>query len=460
MSFETLWLRSELIQALKEIGYTQPTKIQADVLPVALTHKHILGQSNTGSWKTAAFVLPLLHHVDTKKWFPQVLIIAPTRELVNQIREEIFTLSKYMKVRSLAVYGGMSMRYQKEQLQKWPQIIIATPGRLLQFINEKVLDTKKISYFVLDEVDRMLDMWFIDDIQTIRGSLKNLKQTYLFSATISSEITDIIKKHLHEYEHIKVHEEVTVSTIDHSFMYVQPSEKISTLEHILLQHTDQKIIIFTQTKKNTDILAKFLIDKWVKATPLHGWMDQRTRNIVLKQYKNKEIDILVTTDVAARWLNLHNIDLVINFDVPQDSESYIHRIWRTGRAGASGEAIMFVTPDEKQFLTAIEKKHTGRIKFAKYTSMPDQKNEFTWLDLDIYRGSDKKSKKRWVSSHNTRKWYKKNTSKGNMSQEYVSKRYAGDDYSSYGSDPDDYAKKAVSDKKTDNKNYDYEWVSV
>lgn len=363
MTFENLNLKAEVMKWLADAGYTTPTQIQFDVISEIKNGKNIIGQSQTGTGKTAAFVVSLLEKLDMGKRGTQALILAPTRELVNQIREEIMLLSKNMNVRSLPVFGWSPIFKQKEMIKKGQDIIIGTPGRVIDLIERGVLKLEQLDYFVLDEVDRMLDMGFVDDIDFIWGKATNLKQSMVFSATITDDMKRIIEKYLGlDYTYIKSTTAITTEKIDHSFIEVPHVDKYEMLLKFIEEHKNQKTIVFCQTKRDTEVLADKLLDDNIRASYLNGDMRQRERFKALKDFQENKVDIFVVTDVAARWLNMKNIELVVNFDVPLDPESYIHRIGRTGRAGASGRAVMFVSDRERSSLKSIEKTNKIKIK--------------------------------------------------------------------------------------------------
>ncbi|MDD3302003.1 MAG: DEAD/DEAH box helicase [Candidatus Gracilibacteria bacterium] len=363
MNFNELGLNADLIKALDDIGYKEPTKIQFDVISEANNGKNIIGQSQTGTGKTAAFVLSLLQNIDLNKRGTQALIIAPTRELVTQIKDEIFKLSKYHRVKSLAVFGGSPIYKQIDLIRKGQDIVIGTPGRVIDLIERKVLKLEHINYFVLDEVDRMLDMGFIDDIDFIWSGLTNLKQVFSFSATITPAIKTIIEKYLGiNYTFIKSTDAITTEKIDHSFLETPMINKYELLNKFIKKHKSEKTIVFVQMKVDTEKLAMKLNEDGFKASFLNGDMRQRERFKALKDFQEGLTNIFVVTDVAARGLNMKNIELVVNYDVPTDPESYIHRIGRTGRAGAEGKAIMFVSGGEKYAFKNIEKTNKITIK--------------------------------------------------------------------------------------------------
>jgi len=358
---------------------------------IAFSGKNIVGQSQTGTGKTAAFLLPILNGIDTNKKTLQALILAPTRELVVQIGEEIRGLTKFYGVSFACLYGGASPLIQKNILKKNPAIVIATPGRLMDFMNQKIINVSVSNYFVLDEVDRMLDMGFVRDIKKIRSHLKNVKQTFTFSATMNNEMKAIIKDHISTYEFIKIGEEVTVDKIHHRYIPIDHEQKLFNVIKLIKAHPKDKIIIFTHTKRNTKTIHQLLIWDGFNAGLLNGDMAQGKRQSTLNTFKAGETRILVTTDVAARWLNMENVGLVINFDVPADAKSYIHRIWRTGRAWAAGKAIMLVSPLEAPLLKEIEKTHKIRIQQSEHIAERDTLWAYGNLRLD--RSTDKQGKR-------------------------------------------------------------------
>ena len=392
MLFSSFNLKAGLLKALAEMKYDNATDIQAQVIKLTLDGKNIVGQSQTGTGKTAAFLVPLLQKIDTNKRWLQALILSPTRELTNQIGEEIIKLTKYYRVNAACVYGGASPFIQKKALFRWPGIIVATPGRLLDFVNQKVINLSTVNYLILDEVDRMLDMGFIRDIQRIRAHMKNIKQTSTFSATISPEIKTIIKEHVPEYEFIKIGEAVTVDKIHHSYVSVPHEDKIFNLIKIIKAHINDKVLVFTQTKRNTKTIGIAIEKSGYEVWILNGNMSQGKRNSTLKKFTDGNLKILVTTDVAARGLNMDNVGLVVNFDVPKESESYIHRIGRTGRAGAYGKAIMLVSPEEGKLFANIERTHKTKIAKSDHIVEQDKESEFIKYRLD--KSTDKFGKGR------------------------------------------------------------------
>lgn len=363
MKFSESGLDPKLLKALADAGYDDATEIQEKTLAIFDDGKHLLGQSQTGSGKTAAFVLPVLNKIDSNKRSPQVLILAPTRELASQIRDEVFMLSKHMYMRSVACFGGLSKRKQIQELKKWPQVVVGTPGRVFDLLDSRHLKVQDIDYFILDEVDRMVDMGFIDSIRDIWNKLDTVKQVLAYSATMPTEVTGLIEDFIgKEYEIIKVDQKIVVDTVDHMFISVPSRDKYWLLKEFLNNNEGMKTLVFTETKRGADNLAYDLDNDWFSVDALHGDMDQRDRFKTLSRIKNGEVNVLVATDVAARGLNMNDVKLVFNYEVPNDPESYIHRIGRTARAGKSGHAVMFVSREEMRKLHAIERINKLRIK--------------------------------------------------------------------------------------------------
>jgi len=363
MLFSELGLDEKVLAALTKNGYTEATKIQEEVIKAAMAGKSIIGQSQTGTGKTAAFVIPLLQKLDANIRKPQVIVLAPTRELAMQIREEFFKLSFGTNLRSIAVYGGSNIRSQREALEGGPQIVVATTGRLIDLIERRFIDLSNVQYLVLDEVDRMLDMGFIDDIDMIWSRLGNVKQSMTFSATIPQEVNNLLTKYVGDgYESIKATENLMVSKIDHAFIEVPHFEKYDMLKKYIHDHKDVKIVVFCRMKHETEDIADMLERDGFSTGCLHGDMQQRDRTRSLKRFHDGFCNVFITTDVAARGLNMKDIMLVVNYNVPEDPEAYIHRIGRTGRAGAEGKAIMFVTSGERNLLGNIERRNKITLK--------------------------------------------------------------------------------------------------
>jgi ATP-dependent RNA helicase DeaD len=363
MNFTDSGLKPTILRALEEMGYEQPTPIQQQTLTLFPEGKHILWQSQTWTGKTAAFVLPILNAVDPAMRDVQAVILVPTRELAMQTQEECYALGKYTRVKALAAYWGKSIWFQKKLLDQWMQIAVCTPWRAIDLIERWIMRVDMVQYLILDEVDRMLDMGFLDDVQWIWDQMPKVKQVMCFSATLPKPLIQLVDTRLWQnYEHITIQKEIIVDKIDHMFVDAPHISKRDMLDHWLKNHQGHKVIIFAQTKRLTRELRQYLQAQWYTAWELHGDIEQRDRTRTLKAYKENQIQILVATDVASRGLNMNDIDLVINYDVPQDPEDYVHRIWRTARAGKTWKAITFVADQEIKGIHAIEKLQKTRIK--------------------------------------------------------------------------------------------------
>lgn len=364
MLFSEMNLKPSLLTAIWKLWYETATAIQEQVITHFISGQHIVGQSQTGTGKTAAFVIPLLNAIDPSKKAVQALVLCPTRELAVQTEEEFYKLSRgTIGLKTCVAYGGSNIFRQKEKIMQWAQVVIATPGRAIDMIQRGFLKLHHVEYLVLDEADRMLDMGFSEDVEYIWGQCTNMKQLMSFSATVTHELKGMLDKYIGtEYHHIEIAKEAVSDKINHMFIKVARDQKLDTLVAYLSEHKDQKILIFTQTKMGTDELAGKLGDLGYDGYAIHGDIKQRDRNNTIKAFKENRAKILIATDVASRGLNLNQIDLVINRDVPQDPESYVHRIGRTGRAGADGKAITFATGGEMKYIYTIEKRNKITIK--------------------------------------------------------------------------------------------------
>src|SRR5690625_2220625 len=354
--FSELQVSDVVLNALESMGFEEATPIQAATIPHALQGKDVIGQAQTGTGKTAAFGIPMIENFETGKKGVQGLVVAPTRELAIQVAAELNRLGKSKGIRSLAVYGGQQMDRQIRALKDRPQIVVATPGRLLDHLNRRTIKLHDIKVAVLDEADEMLNMGFIDDIKDILKAIPEERQTLLFSATMPKEIREIATTLMNDPTEIKVKaKEMTVENIDQYFMEVPERRKFDTLTNHFDIHSPSLAIVFARTKKRVDEITDGLQVRGFRAEGIHGDLTQGKRMSVLHKFKNGQIEVLVATDVAARGLDISGVTHVYNFDIPQDPESYVHRIGRTGRAGKKGEAISFVTPREMPHLRLIEK---------------------------------------------------------------------------------------------------------
>ena len=356
VSFEDLKLCPELLRTIREIGYESPSPIQAASIPHLLEGRDILGQAQTGTGKTAAFALPILSRIDVSKRVPQALILAPTRELAIQVAEAFQTYARHIEgFHILPVYGGQGMSQQLRQLARGVHVIVGTPGRVMDHLRRETLSLNHLKTLVLDEADEMLRMGFIDDVEWILDHTPDTRQTALFSATMPSVIKKIADRHLNNPAEIKIKAKTaTVEAINQQYWLVSGMQKLEALTRILDADDIDAMIIFVRTKTETVELAEKLEARGYEAAALNGDMTQILREKVVDRLKKGALDIVIATDVAARGLDVERITHVVNYDIPYDTESYIHRIGRTGRAGRKGTAILFVAPREQRMLRAIE----------------------------------------------------------------------------------------------------------
>lgn len=355
MKFTELGLTKELLSAVEKAGFEEATPIQAATIPLAIEGKDVIGQAQTGTGKTAAFGLPMIQKIDAKSTQLQALVIAPTRELAIQTQEELFRLGKDKKIKVQVVYGGADISRQIRALKDHPQIVVGTPGRLLDHISRHTLKLQTVETLVLDEADEMLNMGFLEDIEKIIQEVPENRQTLLFSATMPDEIKRIGVKFMKDPHHVKIKtKEMTASSIEQYYVRAKEYEKFDVMTRLFDVQSPELTIVFGRTKRRVDELAHGLEMRGYKAEGIHGDLSQQKRMSVLKNFKSGNLDILVATDVAARGLDISGVTHVYNYDIPQDPESYVHRIGRTGRAGKEGMSVTFVTPNEMGYLHVIE----------------------------------------------------------------------------------------------------------
>ncbi|XEC96489.1 DEAD/DEAH box helicase [Paenibacillus tarimensis] len=371
-TFAEFGLEPKVLQAITELGFEESTPIQDKSIPIALTGSDLIGQAQTGTGKTAAFGIPLISKIPVTEDRIVALIMTPTRELAIQVAEEIGKLSRYKGTRSLPIYGGQDIGRQIRALKKKPQIIIGTPGRLLDHINRKTIRLDDVQTVVLDEADEMLDMGFMEDITTILSLVPEERQTMLFSATMPPNIQKLAQRFLKNPEHVSViPKNITAPLIDQAYIEVHERQKFEALSRLLDMESPELAIVFGRTKRRVDELSEALQKRGYSADGLHGDLSQNQRDNVMRKFRDGSIDVLVATDVAARGLDVSGVTHVINFDLPQDPESYVHRIGRTGRAGKEGIAYSFVTPRETDHLHFIEKVTRQRITRKPLPSMAE-----------------------------------------------------------------------------------------
>ncbi|WP_456428866.1 DEAD/DEAH box helicase [Rhodocaloribacter sp.] len=365
ITFKALGLSREIINGILDAGYTTPTSIQAQAIPVASEGRDLIGCAQTGTGKTAAFVLPMLSRLQTvprpnKGRSVRALVVTPTRELALQVEAAVRVYGKHTRFRSLAIYGGVGMHPQLNGLRRGVDIVVATPGRLLDHLRRGSLDLSKLEILVLDEADRMLDMGFLPDIRRIVAATPEPRQTMLFSATMPGPIRSLAETIMDRPALIEVGERRNpAETVTQQVCMVQPDRKMDLLFHLLQTESMDNVLIFSRTKHRADRIKRKLGQRGFSATVLHSNRSQSQRQRALSGFKNGQFQIMVATDIAARGIDVESISHVINYDTPNQAEDYIHRIGRTGRARTTGDAITFVAADERSYLRQIER-HTGQ----------------------------------------------------------------------------------------------------
>ena len=361
MLFKDLDIIKPILRAVEEAGYEQPTEIQENSIPVVLKGKDILGCAQTGTGKTAAFAIPILQNIvrDKEKNDERnikALIVAPTRELAIQIEENFAMYSKYLDIKDTVIFGGVNQSSQVRKIKAGVDVLIATPGRLLDLSNQKHVDLKNVKYFVLDEADRMIDMGMIHDVKKIISRLPKERQNLLFSATMPKEVMKLVNSILKNPVKVEVQPvSSTAEIISQGVYHVPKKNKKSLLIHLLKDESIKSVIVFSRTKHGANKIAKDLEKAWVAAAAIHGNKSQNQRQLALNNFKEGNIRVLVATDIAARGIDIDELSHVINYDLPDVAETYVHRIGRIGRAGASGVAITFCDEEEKAMFRSIEK---------------------------------------------------------------------------------------------------------
>ncbi|HEX4479783.1 MAG TPA: DEAD/DEAH box helicase [Rudaea sp.] len=393
MSFDSLGLSSALLRALNDQGYTEPTPIQAAAIPTVLAGRDILAGAQTGTGKTAAFALPMLERLFANASTPngkrktRALILAPTRELAAQVHESVRTYAKHLRIFSTAIFGGVSMGPQMDALRRGVDIIVATPGRLIDHMERRTVDLSGVEVLVLDEADRMLDMGFLPAIKRILGVLPKQRQTLLFSATFAEEIKQLAAQFMRDPAEIQVAARNSVAaTITHRVHPVDGARKRDALLHLLAADSRRQTLVFSRTKHGADKLATFLEKSGLRTAAIHGNKSQGARTRALKDFKGGKVVILVATDIAARGLDIDQLPIVVNYDLPMVAEDYIHRIGRTGRAGAEGLAVSLVAHDEVRLLRDIRRMLKQEIQIESIAGYEPSSP----LNLDSNRGAPNK----------------------------------------------------------------------
>lgn len=371
MGFTTLGLSPQVMKGVQAAGYTQPTPIQKLAIGLALDGHDVIGCAQTGTGKTAAFVLPMLHRLEQDKasrhGVPRALVLTPTRELCQQVKEAVVVYGKFMSLRAVSVYGGVSMVNQVKLLRRGADIVVATPGRLLDHMQRSTIDLSGIRMLVLDEADRMLDMGFIHDVRKIISQVPHDRQTMLFSATLSPEINGLAANVLRDPRTVQAGERRNpIETIEQHFYNARKESKMDLLCHALSAENMGSVLVFSRTKHGADKICRRLESKGTAAVAIHSNRSQSQRDRALDGFKRGTYRVLVATDIAARGIDVDGISHVINYDIPHEAEDYIHRIGRTGRAGASGDAITFIDREDAPFLRRIEQYVGKRIPVRDY----------------------------------------------------------------------------------------------
>ena len=399
MSFDNLGLSEPLLRAVREQGYTIPTPIQLQAIPAVLNGGDLLAGAQTGTGKTAGFTLPMLHRLsstpavrDAKGRIPvRALILTPTRELAAQVEESVRTYGKYLSLTSMVIFGGVGMHPQIAGLRKGVDILVATPGRLLDLHQQRMLDLSHVEIFVLDEADRMLDMGFVHDIKKVLAVLPAKKQSLLFSATFSDEIKALADRLLNQPVLIEVaRRNATAENIAQKLHPVARDKKKELLAHLIREGNWHQVLVFTRMKHGANRLTEFLIKEGISAMAIHGNKSQTARTRALAEFKTGDLQVLVATDIAARGIDIDQLPHVVNFELPNVPEDYVHRIGRTGRAGAQGEAISLVCVDEQGFLRDIEKlirRDIPQQVIAGFEPNPNEKAEPIVLGRMVLNGS-------------------------------------------------------------------------
>jgi ATP-dependent RNA helicase RhlE len=412
--FEDLSLSKSIQKAVFEEGYMNPTPIQEQAIPIILSGKDLIGCAQTGTGKTAAFAIPIIHQLhrivgsSKKEKNIKTLVVTPTRELAIQIGESFDTYGKYTNIRQLTIFGGVSQIPQVDVLKKGVDILIATPGRLLDLHKQGFIDFDHIHHLVLDEADQMLDMGFINDVKKIIKLTPKNRQTLLFSATMPIAIRELAEMFLTNPETVQVSPvSSTTETVEQRVYYVDKSDKRQLLYHIIRNEKLSNILVFSRTKHGADNIVKALKKQGLKAEAIHGDKSQNARQRALDSFKNKEIDILVATDIAARGIDIEQLPFVVNFDLPNIPETYVHRIGRTGRAGNEGIAISFCGKDEEGYWKDILKLTKAKITVIEEHPYPWKKNnETVQPEKNSNRsGGAHKSRKSENSKKNKKRWY-------------------------------------------------------
>jgi len=410
MTFKDLEITPSILSALEDLGYTEPTPIQEQAIPKVLNRKDLIACAQTGTGKTAAFAVPmiqLIQKIECDKNKPTTLrglILTPTRELAIQIEESIRDYGKNTDVKHTVIYGGVKQHKQVARMKKGVHILVATPGRLLDLINQGYIDLGDIKMFVLDEADRMLDMGFIHDIRKVIKMIPKQRQSLFFSATMPNDIVQLSNTILTDPEEVAVAPvSSTAETIDQYLYYTNRPDKKKLLLHILDQDHIEQVLLFSRTKHGADRIARNLAKQKIKAAAIHGDKSQNHRQKVLNRFKDKQIKVLVATDIAARGIDIDHLEHVINYDVPNEAETYVHRIGRSGRAGRDGVAISICEPEENAYIRDIEKLTDQKITVVKDHPYPQTDKPMTAAEKKEWRKEKERRKQEFFAQRKKNK---------------------------------------------------------
>ena len=417
MKFEDLNLHPSLLKAVKDQNYTHPTAIQEQAIPLVLKKNDVLGSAQTGTGKTAAFALPILHHIinernnnDVKKRI-RTLVVTPTRELAIQIAENFTSYSKYNKITNTVIFGGVKQGTQTTTLSNGVDVLVATPGRLLDLMGQGYISLKDIGYFVLDEADRMLDMGFIHDIKKILNKLPKERQSLFFSATMPKNIVELSSQILKSPKQVSVNPvSSTAETIQQFIYYTNKADKKYLLLHILKDKNINQLLLFSRTKHGADRIARNLKKKNIQASAIHGDKSQKQRQKSLQSFKDSEIRVLVATDIAARGIDIDKLSYVLNYDIPNESETYVHRIGRCGRAGETGVSISICEPEENEYVRDIEKLIKQKIEEVQNHPFPQTEKPMNAQQKKEFEKEKQRKKQEFFDNRNK----KRNTGNSNF----------------------------------------------
>tara|TARA_B110000116_G_scaffold87722_1_gene76318 strand:+ start:463 stop:1737 length:1275 start_codon:yes stop_codon:yes gene_type:complete len=414
ITFENLKLNPFILKALKEENYKEPTSIQAKSIPIILNREDILGSAQTGTGKTAAFAIPIIQHLLkdqrnlNRKQKILSLVITPTRELAIQIGESFTTYSKYTNVKNTVIFGGVPQRSQTNILKRGVDILVATPGRLLDLINQGYISLQDVKYFVLDEADRMLDMGFIHDIKKIITKLPRERQSLFFSATMPKNIVDLSQKILKTPKKVEVDPVSSTAETIRQYLYTtNKTSKSDLLLHILKDPKIDKVLIFSRTKYGSDRIVRKLLKKNILSASIHGNKSQNQRQKALQEFKEGSIRVLIATDIAARGIDIDKLCYVINYDIPNQSETYVHRIGRCGRAGEEGISISIGEPEEIEYIRDIEKLIKQKIEIVSDNPFPQTDKPMTIIEKKKLEKKKQKIKQDFFANRNKKASYKK-----------------------------------------------------